>query len=277
MPRTMFITLAALVPAAVVSIIQNGVHALSIIAVCVAAAAATEWMFLSREKKRPVMIDGSAGVTGLLFAFSLPPHAPLWTALLGSVFAIAIVKMTFGGLGRNFLNPALAGRAFCALSFPAVFAAAAAPPLSVSGAPLLHLLTGFQDGWIGGSSAGALLAGAIVLWCLRTIDFTVPLAFIGSAGALFWFFGGSFISALLTVGTGGLLLGAFFMATDPVTSPKSVPARLLFGTGCGALAFLFRKFGSANDSVMYAILLMNLAVPYLDRYCGRVRKQCVTN
>jgi len=279
-PRTMLITLAALVPVVGVSAAQNGVRALLIIALSMAAAAATEWVFRCVAEKRPVMIDGSAGLTGLLLACSLPPQVPLWMSPLGSLFAIAIVKMSFGGLGRNFLNPALAGRAFCVLSFPMVFAAAFMP---VSGETLLNLVTGYQGGWIGGSSAGALLLGAVVLWCLRIIDFTLPLAFIGSSFVLFWLAGEGHgpVSALFQITTGGLLLGAFFMATDPVTSPKAPLARLLFGTGCGVLAFIFRRFGSTNDAVMYAVLLMNCMVPYLDRYCGRrpmgVRKRCATN
>jgi Na+-translocating ferredoxin:NAD+ oxidoreductase subunit D len=276
----MLMTLAALVPVIGVSVALNGVHVLLIIALSMAAAAAAEWGIRSIEEKRPVMIDGSAGLTGLLLACSLPPQVPLWMAPLGSLFAIAIVKMSFGGRGRNFLNPALAGRAFCVLSFPVVFASAATP---VSGETFLNLIAGYQGGWIGGSSAGALLLGAIVLWCLRIIDFTLPLAFIGSSLVLFWLGGEGhgLLSVLLQIGTGGLLLGAFFMATDPVTSPKAASARLLFGTGCGALTFLFRKFGSADNSVMYAVLLMNLMVPYLDRYCGRrpmgVRKRYATN
>ncbi|MGA2507925.1 MAG: RnfABCDGE type electron transport complex subunit D [Chitinispirillaceae bacterium] len=278
MPRSMIITLAALLPAAAVAVMWNGVHSFFVIVICMAAAAATEWVFLSRGKKRPVMIDGSAAVTGLLLALSFPPQVPFVAALLGPVFAIAIVKMALGGLGRNFLNPALAGRVFCALSFPAAFAAAA-PSIPSGGNMFFDLVIGHQSGWIGGFSAGALLAGAIVLRCLRIIDVTLPVAFAGSAYVLFRCFGGAntALSAMSGIGIGSLLLCAFFMATDPVTSPKTVPARFLFGAGCGILTFFLIKFGGANNSVAYAVLTMNLLIPYLDRYCSRVRKRCATN
>ena len=144
---------------------------------------------------------------------------------------------------------------------------------------VLDFVMGHQSGWIGGFSAGALLAGAIVLRCLRIINVTLPVAFAGSAYVLFRCFGGADAAfyAMAGIGTGGLLLCAFFMATDPVTSPKNVPARFLFGAGCGVLTFIFRKFGSADDGVAYAVLIMNLSVPYLDRYWSRVRKRCATN
>jgi electron transport complex protein RnfD len=278
----MLLTLAALMPAAAVAVMQNGVHSFFIIALTAAAAVTTELTFVLIEKKRPVVIDGSAGLTGLLLALSFPPQTPLWMGPLGSLFAIAIVKHAFGGLGRNFLNPALAGRAFCALAFPAAVAAGAAPAVPFSGSALLDVAGGYPGGWIGGSSAGALLLGAAVVWSLRIIDVTLPLAFAGSAFVAFWLDAGTghgllsghaLTYALLQIGSGGLLLAALFMATDPVTSPQVPSARLLFGIGCGVGTFFFRKFGGANNGVVYAVLLMNLAVPYLDRYCGRVRKR----
>jgi electron transport complex protein RnfD len=267
----MLVTLAALMPALVVSAVHNGPRVLLAAAVSMAAAALAEWVFRIIAERRTGMIDGSAGVTGLLLACTLPPQIPLWVPPFGAVFAVAIVKMAFGGLGRNFLNPALAGRAFCVIVFPAVFGALPSPPAAVPGDALLSFFIGFQGGWIGGSSAGALLAGAAVLWGLRIIDMTLPVSFIATSFLLFWLAGAGHgpLPALVQAGTGPLLLCALFMATDPVTSPKASGARLLFGTGCGALTFLFRNAGSAGDGVMYAVLLMNCVVPYADRYCGR--------
>jgi Na+-translocating ferredoxin:NAD+ oxidoreductase subunit D len=276
-PRMMLFTIAALVPAAAGAVVLYGAHAALLIALCVAAAVATEWVFLVAQKRRFVMVDGSPALTGLLLSLSLPPGLPLWMAPIGAVFAIAIVKMAFGGLGRNFLNPALAGRAFLAVAFPAAFSVVSLPDLSATGEVFLNLVIGYANGWIGGVSIGALLVGAVVLWCLRVIDFAVPLAFVSGAFVLFWCTGDAWplftcpalLTALMQIGIGGFLLCAFFMATDPVTSPTAMIARILFGVGCGALTFLFRKFGNADNSVMWALLLMNLSVPYLDRYCRR--------
>jgi electron transport complex protein RnfD len=270
-PFIMLVTIAALMPALIVSAVHNGPRVLLAAALSMAAAAAAEWTFRIIAEKRMAMIDGSAAVTGLLLAFTLPPQVPLWVPPLGALFAVAVVKMAFGGLGRNFLNPALAGRAFCMLVFPAVFGVLSLPPAAVPGGTLLSFLAGHQGGWIGGSSAGALLAGAAVLWGLRIIDMTVPVSFITSSFMLFWLAGAGHdpLSALGQAGAGSMLLCALFMATDPVTSPKASVARLLFGCGCGALAFLFRNSGTAGDGVVYAVLLMNCMVPFLERWCGR--------
>jgi Na+-translocating ferredoxin:NAD+ oxidoreductase subunit D len=265
-PRIMLFTVAALVPALVVSIINSGIHVLFAAVLCTGTAAAADWVLCSLKERKYVMIDGSACVTGLLFAFTLQPHIPLWMAFVGPVFAVTIVKAAFGGLGRNFLNPALAGRAFCALSFPALFGAASAPAGNACGG----FMAGFPEPWF----AGALLAGAIALLSLRIIDFTLPLAFIGSVFVLCWFteahnglFTVAAISpALFKVCSGTFLLFAFFMATEPVTSPAAPAGRFLFGAGCGVLVFLFR---ASNDGIIYAVLVMNCIVPYIDRYCCR--------
>ena len=268
--------LAALAPTAGIAVMLYGLHAFFALAASVGAAVATEYLIAPLTQKRLPAFDGTAVITGLLLAFSLPPQAPLWLGPLGSAFAIAVVKMAFGGLGRNFLNPALAGRAFLLLVFPVVFSDATAAPFTTLDTKdaLLNLVVGYQGGWMGGTSAGALLIGAALLWYLRRIDFALPLSFIGSAFILFWCTndGGSLIapSAFLTplaqILSGGLVLGALFMAGDPVTSPTALRARLVFGAGCGVLSFLFQKFGGANDSVMQAVLLMNCAAPCLDRF-----------
>jgi Na+-translocating ferredoxin:NAD+ oxidoreductase subunit D len=268
-PVIMLVTLAALMPALGVSAVHNGPGVLLTAAVSMAAAAAAEWVFRIFAERRRVMIDGSAGVTGLLLAFTLPPQVPLWIPPLGALFAVAIVKMAFGGLGRNFLNPALAGRAFCMLAFPAVFGFLHSAPVAVpGGGTFLSFLVGHGGGWIGGSSPGALLAGAAVLWGLRIIDMTLPVSFFATSFLLFWLAGEGHgaLSALGQAGTGTMLLCALFMATDPVTSPKAFGARLLFGCGSGVLAFLFRDAGSAGDGIVYAVLLMNCMVPFLDHF-----------
>ncbi|MBN2188179.1 MAG: RnfABCDGE type electron transport complex subunit D [Chitinispirillaceae bacterium] len=274
-PVIMLVTIAALMPALIASAVHNGPRVLLAAALSMAAAAVSEWAFRIVAERRMAMIDGSAGVTGLLLACTLPPQVPLWVPPLGALFAVAVVKMAFGGLGRNFLNPALAGRAFCVLVFPAVFGLLSSPPAAVPGGALSSFFLGGQGGWIGGSSAGALLAGAAVLRALRIIDMTVPLSFLASSFILFWLAGEGqgALAALAQAGTGGMLLCALFMATDPVTSPKAFGARLLFGCGCGALAFCFRDAGTAGDGAMYAVLLMNCFVPYCDRYCGRLLRR----
>jgi electron transport complex protein RnfD len=270
-------------PAAGIAVTLSGPHALYSIVLSIAAAAAAEWTIVFAVRRKPAIPDGSAAVTGLLVALSLPPSMPLWMAPAGSLFAIALVKMAFGGLGRNFLNPAMAGRAFCAVAFPVLFSAGASAPGGGVSLPagahevsnaLLNFFTGYQSGWMGGSSAGALLIGAILLSVLRVIDFTLPLSFIGAAFLLFWctgeshavFSGTAMLAALFQVLGSGLLFGAFFIATDPVTSPSTARARPLFGAGCGALTFVFQQSGNPDGSVMLAVLLMNFTVPYMDRY-----------
>jgi electron transport complex protein RnfD len=274
--RIMLIAFAALVPASVVPVLLYGTHVLLAMLLGLSAAAATEWIITAIRRRRMVLIDGSACVTGLLLALSLPPQAPLWLAPLGGVFAIAVAKMALDGLGRNFLNPALAGRAFLAISFPAVFAtaASAAPfPLAADARAFLDLFIGYQGLWIGSVSAAALLAGAAALWYFRIIDFSLPIAFIATAFALFWVDGGSgglftavaLLSPLFDVVTGGILLAALFMATDPVTSPTGTAARILAGAGCGAMVWIFHAYGQEANAPMYAILIMNCLVPWLDR------------
>jgi Na+-translocating ferredoxin:NAD+ oxidoreductase subunit D len=280
-PRIMLWVLLALLPAAGIAILMSGLHALYSIALSVFTASAAEWIILVFINKKRQFLDGSAPVTGLLLALSLPPSLPLWVAPIGSLFAIAIVKMSFGGLGRNFLNPAMAGRAFLAAAFPAFFNLGALPLPSVpaggmaeiSGA-LLNFLSGYQGGWLGGTSAGALLIGAILLRSLRVIDFTLPLSFMGTFYLLFLctgentasFSAVTLLTPLFQLLSGGILFGAFFLATDPVTSPLAGRARLAFGIGCGVFTYLFQKFGSPNDSMMQAILIMNCTVPFLDRF-----------
>jgi Na+-translocating ferredoxin:NAD+ oxidoreductase subunit D len=276
--RIMLPVLIALVPAAGIAIMLHGLPALLTIVSSVGAAVAAEYLISFILQKKLPGFDGSSAITGMLLALSLPPQTPLWLAPLGSVFAITIVKMLFGGLGCNFLNPAMAGRAFLLMGFPAAFgsAAASAQPFTTLDTKdtLLNFLVGYQGGWIGSTSVGALLAGAALLWYLRCIDFALPLSFIGSFFLLSWYTndsgsltsGSAFLAPLAQMLSGGVLLAALFMAPDPATSPRARRARLIFGTGCGVLAFLFQKFGDANYGVMQAVLLMNCIAPSLDRF-----------
>jgi electron transport complex protein RnfD len=324
-PKLMLAVIAAMVPAFASSVIFFGVNAAMLAAVCVSAAVAAECVANLVLRKPQSAGDFSAVVTGLLVAFNLPPSLPLWMAALGSVFAIIVAKMVFGGLGCNFINPALAGRAFLVASYPApmtnfpptlfgqvnglvdtvsgatahaplaaadavpsaIDAVSSATPLGVikhvfaansynafDFAPALKsLFLGNVGGCIGETSALALLIGGIFLMAVRAIDFRIPLAYILTVFALFWLANGtgtfftvdSLIAPAFHVLAGGLFLGAFFMATDPVTSPITPLGRLLFGMGCGALTFTIRKYGGYPEGVSFSILLMNLVAPLIDR------------
>jgi Na+-translocating ferredoxin:NAD+ oxidoreductase subunit D len=308
-PSMMLSIIIALAPAAAGSVFFFGAHALYLIATCVAVSVATEWFAFVCMKKKPPINDLSAIVTGMLLAMSLPQKLPLWMAAAGALFAICVVKIAFGGLGKNFLNPALAGRAFLMLSFPATMNSWSAPrngtlcgcPDALSAAtPLAHfsesLKTGamnpldFQDalshlfwgntgGAIGATSAALLLAGALFLWYRRSTGFAIPLSFIGSTFILFLLFNGTgtilttdaLVVPFYQILSGGIMLGALFMANDPVTSPITSAGRIMFGVGCGILTYGFRTYGATPDGVGYAILIMNCAVPVIDR-CTRPRR-----
>jgi electron transport complex protein RnfD len=232
-------------------------------------------------------MDGSALITGLLLALTLPPTIPLWMAAAGSVFSIAIVKEAFGGLGHNIFNPALGGRAFMAVSFPAEMttwvwpmrfgvslsntdAATTATPLAegfVWPYPNLHLyrdmFLGNVAGSIGETSALLILISGLLLIALRIIDWRIPLSYIGTVALLTFVFGHDAIFHILA---GGLMLGAFFMATDYVTSPITARGRLIFGLGAGTLTALIRLFGGLPEGVAFSILMMNAITPLIDRY-----------
>lgn len=309
-PSIMGSVAVALTPAFVASLIFFGANAALLTLVCIASCILTEWFIVRFFFKRPSTVrDMSALVTGILLAFNLPPGLPLWMAALGSVFAIGVAKWAFGGLGKNFVNPALAGRAFLMASYPAwmttfegphtrngaingltrqIDGIASATPLAAiknamnSGSfqpldfqdALANLFTGNVGGCIGETSVAALLLGAVFLWYRRIIGFTIPFSYIGTVFLLAWLFNGTgtlftsdaFIVPVYHVFAGGLMLGALFMATDMVTSPITSRGRLVFGTGCGLLTFLIRKFGGYPEGVSYSILLMNLVVPLIDRH-----------
>ena len=271
--RMMLYIIAALVPAAGFSVALYGIHAILLIVAGTFSALAAEWVVESVRTRKPAMPDAGAALTGLLLSLSLPAQMGLAGAIVGSLFAVIVVKIACGGLGRNFLNPALAGRAFCILVFPVVLARAGELSLSPSRESVLNLFLGYQGGWLGSVSVAALLVGAIALWLLRIIDFSVPVAFLAGAFLFSWiatggamFHAAGPLEALCWIMSSGVPLVALFMATDPVTSPMSMAGRILFGLGCGILTFFMGRYGSANDAAMYAVLIMNLTVPYLNKY-----------
>jgi electron transport complex protein RnfD len=277
--RIMYTVLIALAPAAVLAAFVSGPRVGIIMALSMSTAAAAEWIILCIIQRRFCGIDGSALVTGALLALVLPPHVPLWMAPLGALFGIALVKAASGGLGRNFLNPALAAKAFLVLAYPAMFAAVAGntgQPEQLTWNSLLYFCIAHQDTWLGAASPAALVAGAVFLMYLRVIDRVLPLAYIGSAILLFWATGESStlftqqaaIAVCFQLCSGGVLIVALFMATDPVTSPALRTSRLFYGMACGVLTVLFSMFGAQGHAVMYAVLVMSCMVPLLNRWCA---------
>lgn len=286
----MWIVVIALLPAAFAGVYFFGISALIIILTSVATAIATDIIMQKITKHDIAKINGSAVITGLLFALIIPPNVPFWIPIIGVFIAISLGKYAFGP-GNNIFNPALIGRAFVGVSFPAIFAAGyiyikntsvdaltSATPLAVAkaqGVPALAsqfgsnismykaLFFGNIGGAIGETSALAILIGGIFLLAIKLIDFRIPLAYIGTVLI------GSFIlgsDPLFHILAGGLMIGAFFMATDYVTIPISSKGRWIFGLGCGIFTVLFRFFSGMPEGVMYSILIMNMLAPMIDRY-----------
>ncbi len=267
-----------LLPVTIMGIVNYGMGALSVILAAVLAAVASEAVFNAITKKPQTIADGSAALTGLLLALVLPPELPIYIPILGAVFAIVVVKCLFGGLGKNFMNPALAGRCFLLISYGAVVTvykidgvATATPLVDMAGGipvDLMSIFMGSASGVIGSSVLGILI-GAAMLFAMKIITFEIPVAMIGSFTIFMALFGGQGfdIHALLVhIMGGGVLLGAFFMATDYVTSPVTSTGQLVFGAITGILCGLFRVLGSAADSVSYGIIFANLLVPLIEDY-----------
>ena len=304
--------LIALAPAMLVSILSSGWSALMLILVGAAACVLTEFLIQKYLLKRPVTVsDLSAVVTGCLLALNLPPNSPWWLIVIGSVVAIGVAKMTFGGLGQNIFNPALVGRVFLLVSFPVLMttwddsgsmfglvdAFSGATPLGAvkeglkNGMTLSELtadnLTFSQQFFfnMGGSagefSAVALILGFIYLLCRRVIKATIPVTIFCTVfvvSGIFWLADPErFTNPVFNFFTGGLLLGAIFMATDYVTSPMTTKGQIIFGIGIGLITVFVRYFGSYPEGVSFAILIMNCTVPLLNKYCkprrfGEVKK-----
>lgn len=281
--RLMLDVVIALLPALAVGAVVLGARSLLVALLSVAAAVVGEWIYGAVAKKRTTLADCSALVTGLLFAMTLPASVPYWVAILGSMFAIIVTKMMCGGLGQNVFNPALSARALMMLLFPAaltryealgVDGVTAATPLHHMVMPalpeesLLDMFLGNTPGSIGEISALALLAGGVYLVVRKVISPRIPLAYLGTVAVLTLVFHKT-DNALLWMGyqllSGGLMLGAIFMATDYATSPVTAKGQVIYGIGCGVLTVVFRYFGIFPEGVTYAILLMNLAVWFIDR------------
>ena len=280
--RMMLDVVIALIPSLIVGIVVLGIGALVVTLISMAAAVVAEYLWSLVLKRRNTIIDGSALVTGMLFALTLPSTIPYWIAAVGSAFAIIVAKLMCGGLGQNIFNPALTSRAFMLLLFPAamtrypsigVDAVSSSTPLHHMVMPalpeesILDMFLGNCPGSIGELSALALLLGGIYLIVRDVISDRIPFAYLATVAVLTLVFHkteNAIAWMLYSLFSGGVMLGAFFMATDFVTSPVTKPGQVLFGIGCGVLTVLFRYFGLFPEGVTYAILLMNLLVWVID-------------
>ncbi|MFA5851189.1 MAG: RnfABCDGE type electron transport complex subunit D [Spirochaetales bacterium] len=297
--RMMLSVIIALIPAVGYGVYLYGFSALALILVSIVSAVAAEYVFRKVIKATTTIGDFSAIITGLLLALVLPPKTPLWMVALGSIFAIVVAKEFFGGLGANPFNPALIGRAFLLMSFPAAITTWSMPnglalaadvtstatPLALvkQGAALSDVATyfgasdvgglfrqlfmGYRSGSLGESSILLIVLGGLFLIGLGVIQWIVPVSVIASAFVFSWMLG---MNPLFTILTGGIVFGAFFMATDYSTRPLTPVGQLAFGIGIGLITVIIRKFGGFPEGVTYAILIMNIATPYLNKI--RVKK-----
>ena len=265
--------LLALTPAAIFSVFYFGIRVLLVYAVCMGSSVLAEYVWQKCTKQKVTIKDCSALVTGMLLAMNLPASIPLWMAAIGSIFAIIIVKQIFGGIGQNFMNPALAARCFMLVAWASamtnftVQGVSTATPMTIikTGGELPSLLNTFLgtvSGSLGETSAILLLIGGIYLIVRGIIDWTLPVTYIAVVLVLSYAFGHD---GLYEVLSGGLMLVAFFMATDYTTSPMTRKGRIIMGIGCGLLTALIRTFGGYPEGVSFSILLMNICVPLIDR------------
>lgn len=278
--RIMLYVIIALLPASLFGIYNFGYKALILILVTIATCVASEWIFNRIVHKKNSISDLSAVVTGLLLALNLPVELPWWEAVIGGVFAIIIVKMLFGGLGQNFMNPALGARCFLLIAFAADMtnftcdAYSGATPLAairndgMSAVNTMDMLIGKTAGTIGETSVIAIVIGAIFLILMGVINLRIPASYIITFAIFMLIFGkepgnAQYLAAQLCAG--GLMLGAFFMATDYVTSPITPMGQVIFGICCGLLTGLFRCFGANAEGVSFAIILSNLLVPLIEK------------
>ena len=282
--RLMLDVVLALLPALIVGAIVLGARALMVTLISMAAAVAAEYLYSLALKRRNTIVDASALVTGMLFAMTLPVSVPYWLAAAGSAFAILVAKLMCGGLGQNIFNPALFARAFALILFPA--ALTRYPALGVdavsSSTPLHHMVMpalpeesvldmflGNCPGSIGEISTLALIAGGIYLVARKVISARIPLSYLATVAVLTLVFhktDDAISWMLYSLFSGGVMLGAIFMATDYVTSPVTKKGQIFYGIGCGILTVIFRYYGLFPEGVTYAILLMNLCVWVIDRY-----------
>ena len=296
----MMMVVVALLPTTLAGILNFGWKALLLILISVATCVATEAIYEKLMHKKITICDFSAVITGLLLALNLPASARWWIPVIGGVFAILVVKQLFGGLGQNIMNPALAARCFLLLSFTGIMTdftptkgvsnlvvdtVSGATPLAVLKAggevDILSLFVGNTTGTIGETSALAILIGAAFLLAMKVIDLRIPLTYIGSFLVFIIVFGGHGLDANFILGHlfgGGLMLGAWFMATDYVTTPITKSGQLVYGVVLGLLTGLFRIFGASAEGVSYAIIFSNILIPLIERVTipvafGRERKK----
>lgn len=294
--KIMWSVFASLLPAGIAAIFIFGSKALLVILLGVTSAMATEGLLQYFNKKKITLSDGSAALTGLLLSYNLPANSPWWLVVIGSFFSVAIGKQIFGGLGQNIFNPAMVGRVFLMACWPKYMtsfmkplnaginffksfsydAVTAATPLMIAKEGKIipdisywDLFLGKHGGCLGEVCILALLAGALFLLIKKYISWHIPIIYIATVGLLSWIFGakglfsGNFLFSVLS---GGLILGAFFMATDYVTSPLTRKGQVIFAAGCGILTSVIRLWGGYPEGVSYAILMMNAATPIIDRY-----------
>ena len=271
--------LIALLPATVASIVLFGFKAALMIAVCVASAVLSEFVYNIVVKKKQTVGDLSAIITGLLLALNLSTKVELWQCAIGSVFAIIVVKCFFGGLGKNFANPAISGRVFLIIAFGAVAGGAqtqfteittgATPLYAIENGgelpSLLDMFLGNRGGAIGETCVIALLLGLVYLLVRKIISWHIPVVYVATVFILSLVIKQDLTIALYEVMGGGLLIGAIFMATDYVTSPSGRTGKIIFALGCGVITILIRFWGSYPEGVSFAILFMNILTPYLDQ------------
>lgn len=286
--KIMMMVIISLMPAVIAAGIFFGLRAIELIAVCTASSVIFEYLCRKAMKREQTIGDLSAAVTGILLALNLPVTLPFWMAVLGSFIAIVIVKQLFGGIGQNFANPAITARIALMISLTAPMTTWALPkywtpglvsdtsvivnsdtvltgptPLVSGNASLMDLFLGNTGGCIGETSALALLIGGLFLIFTGIISPAAPVAFIGSVAALTWITGGDVMYQILS---GGLFLGAFFMATDYATTPVTNKGKIVFGLGCGIITFIIRNYGGYPEGVSFSILLMNILTPYIDMF-----------
>ena len=277
--KIMLDVIIALVPTLIASVIIFGWRALLVTALCVAVCVLCEWGFEKLCRRDVTVGDLSAVVTGILLGFNLPVDIPLWQAAFGSVVAIVVVKQLFGGIGRNFANPAITARIVMLLSFAGTMsdfsakndAVSSATPLasmaSGQAAPsVLDLFLGRHGGSLGETCVLAILLGGIYLLCRRVITWHTPVVFVATVFVFTWLLGENPVEQILT---GGLMLGAFFMATDYSTTPPTKWGKVIFGLGCGLITVMIRVFGNYPEGVSFAILFMNILTPYISAWTRR--------
>jgi electron transport complex protein RnfD len=302
----MWLVCIALLPALGGAVWFFGLKALWLVLASVASCLVFDALGHLMFGRKPTPLDGSAVITGMLLAYNLPPGVPIWMPVVAGAFAMIVVKQMFGGLGHNFINPALAARAFLMVSWPtqmttmwlkpagsglsgipAVDAVSSATPLALvrraaellpqgmqldelyrqanSFTTLKNLFVGNVGGCVGETSALLLLIGAILLMAVRVVDWRIPLSYLGTVAVLALVLPANHLGPLFHLLSGGVVLGAFFMATDYVTSPVTASGRIVFGIGCGIITMLIRLYGGYPEGCSYSILLMNVATPFIDR------------